>query len=306
MPLNAPIGGGDDMADKRMLRVLIATDGSFTARAALATTVEFPWPVGSDVKAVIARRTTMMGGELTFTPAALDAAYKRAEVTAQGVLARRWPDAKVVTVNSRPIDAILTESRRFGADAIVVGFRGYGRFRRLLMGSVSRAIVRRARCPVLVVRRHGRKIRHIVIGLDGSVNARRAVEFVARLEPPRQGRVTLVAIVETMSASSVGRLPANMRATLAGEVRRWNSTRMEWAKRNLDSAAALLGRAGWPATTVLRTGVPLAELLAAADKRHAHVLAVGARGTGGVERLLLGSVAEGALDRCPLPVLLVR
>jgi nucleotide-binding universal stress UspA family protein len=304
--LNAADGRGDDMVDKRILRVLVATDGSFEAKAALGTVVEFPWPAASHVKAVIARRTSMMGGELTFTSAALDAAYKRAAASAQGVLARRWPDAKVVTVDTRPIDAILTESRRFGADAIAVGFRGYGRFRRLLMGSVSRGVVRRARCAVLVVRRHGRKIRHIVIGLDGSANARRAVEFVARLEPPSHGRVTLVTVVETMSPPSIGRLPASIRATLAAEVRRRNSVRIKWAKRNLQSAAALLGRAGWPATTVLRTGAPLSELLAAADRCHAHVLAVGARGTGGVERLLLGSVAEGALDRCPLPVLLVR
>jgi nucleotide-binding universal stress UspA family protein len=35
-------------------------------------------------------------------------------------------------------------------------------------------------------------------------------------------------------------------------------------------------------------------------------LCVGARGVGGVERLVLGSVAEGALDRSPVAVLLVR
>jgi nucleotide-binding universal stress UspA family protein len=33
---------------------------------------------------------------------------------------------------------------------------------------------------------------------------------------------------------------------------------------------------------------------------------IGARGVGGVERLLMGSVAEGALDRCPVTVVVVR
>jgi nucleotide-binding universal stress UspA family protein len=36
------------------------------------------------------------------------------------------------------------------------------------------------------------------------------------------------------------------------------------------------------------------------------VLVIGARGTGGVERLLLGSVAEGAVARAPMSVLVVR
>ena len=36
------------------------------------------------------------------------------------------------------------------------------------------------------------------------------------------------------------------------------------------------------------------------------VLVIGARGTGGIERLLLGSVAEGAMARAPMSVLVVR
>jgi nucleotide-binding universal stress UspA family protein len=52
------------------------------------------------------------------------------------------------------------------------------------------------------------------------------------------------------------------------------------------------------------TGRPLEELLAAA--RGADLLVVGARGIGRVEQLLLGSVAEGAVTRAPVPVLVVR
>jgi nucleotide-binding universal stress UspA family protein len=36
------------------------------------------------------------------------------------------------------------------------------------------------------------------------------------------------------------------------------------------------------------------------------LLVVGARGAGGIERLLLGNVAEGVLDRAPISVLIVR
>jgi nucleotide-binding universal stress UspA family protein len=56
----------------------------------------------------------------------------------------------------------------------------------------------------------------------------------------------------------------------------------------------------------VREGVPLAEVLREAAASRADLLVVGARGTGGLARLLLGSVAEGALDRSPVPVLLVK
>ena len=51
-------------------------------------------------------------------------------------------------------------------------------------------------------------------------------------------------------------------------------------------------------------GRPLRELLDAS--READVLVVGARGIGAVERLLLGSVAEGAVTHAPVAVLVVH
>jgi nucleotide-binding universal stress UspA family protein len=85
-----------------------------------------------------------------------------------------------------------------------------------------------------------------------------------------------------------------------------NAKRARQARREVASAAVLLKRAGWRARGILREGVPLAEVLREATASRADLLVVGARGTGGLARLLLGSVAEGALDRSPVPVLLVK
>ena len=65
------------------------------------------------------------------------------------------------------MEGILGEAERFQADVIVVGWRGHGAVRRLLMGSVSRGVVRGSKCAVLVVRR-SQRVRTIVVGVDGS------------------------------------------------------------------------------------------------------------------------------------------
>jgi nucleotide-binding universal stress UspA family protein len=52
--------------------------------------------------------------------------------------------------------------------------------------------------------------------------------------------------------------------------------------------------------------IALAELLGAAKSARADVVVVGARGIGGLERLLLGSVAEPVTHEVSLPVLLAR
>lgn len=62
----------------------------------------------------------------------------------------------------------------------------------------------------------------------------------------------------------------------------------------------------WKTQTRVTTLEPLKSLLAAVSDTDANLLVVGARGATGVERLLLGSVAEGSLDRSPVPVLIVR
>ena len=54
------------------------------------------------------------------------------------------------------------------------------------------------------------------------------------------------------------------------------------------------------------TGAPLDQVLKAADRANADVLVLGARSVSGMERALLGSVANGALNRSRIPVLVVR
>lgn len=62
------------------------------------------------------------------------------------------PIVKVNVVSGEPRDAILEASKRCEADLIVIGSHGRRGLSRLVLGSVAEAVVRRAECPVLVVR----------------------------------------------------------------------------------------------------------------------------------------------------------
>jgi nucleotide-binding universal stress UspA family protein len=76
--------------------------------------------------------------------------------------------------------------------------------------------------------------------------------------------------------------------------------------KELNRAAAELKRGGWTTRSILAHGEPLRDLLKEVGASRAHLLALGARSTSGLRRLLLGSVAEGALNRSPVAVLVVR
>jgi nucleotide-binding universal stress UspA family protein len=223
---------------------------------------------------------------------------------AERLLRQRWPDAEVVVTDAPPVEGILARARKLRARVIVLGSRGLGAVGRLLLGSVSRAVVRRAPCAVLVARGPARAPRRLLIGIDGSPHARDAVAFVAALTPPRGSRVHLLRIVEPVRPPSTGLLPARARALIAQEVADLGREHVAAARRELEAARERLARAGWRVKVEVRMGRPLEELLAAS--KGTDVLVVGARGIGAVERLLLGSVAEGAATRAPVPVLIVR
>ena len=148
--------------------------------------------------------------------------------------------------------------------------------------------------------------RRVVLGVDGSAHCRRAAAFLARHRPPRGGRVTVVRVLEPIRAPSMPFVPGAIRAQIAGQADAVNRRHQAVARRQVEAVAATLARAGWRARGVVRTGLPIAQLLATVRAERADVLALGARGAGALRHFLLGSVAEAALKHGPIDVLIVR
>ena len=290
----------------RSFRVLVATDGSPHARAAVAATRLFPWPDGARADGVVAWPIPGMLGRRRSVRTALTRSLRREAQRARRALHRRWPEAQVAVVDAPPAEAILSQARKRRVRAIVLGSRGLGLVGRLLLGSVSRAVVRRAPCAVLVVKGRPRKVQRVVVGLDGSLRSRRAVAFVGRLQAPPGGVATLLAVVERARSASISRLPASVRAILGSELEALERDRLRAARRELEAAARRLKRSGWTVKTKVARGIPLTELLNTVSASEADLVVIGARGTGGVQRLILGSVAEDTLGHAPISVLIVK
>jgi len=64
--------------------------------------------------------------------------------------------------------------------------------------------------------------------------------------------------------------------------------------------------AGVPARWAVRTGVPYKEIVAEAESARPDLIVMGTQGRGGLDRALLGSVAEKVIRLAPCPVLTVR
>jgi nucleotide-binding universal stress UspA family protein len=149
-----------------------------------------------------------------------------------------------------------------------------------------------------------RGVRPVVVGVDGSAHSRRAVTFLTRLYPT--GRAVVVSVVEPVRAPSLALVPGAVRGRIAGAAAALEESRRAAAHRHVEAAARELEAAGWRTRSRVVSGVPLAEILRAVEDERADLLVLGARGTSGLERVLLGSVSDGALKHAPVSVLIVK
>ena len=62
------------------------------------------------------------------------------------------PKVNVAVESGDPADEILISAKKYNADMIVIGYKGYGKEGRFLLGSVTDKVVRHAGISVLVVR----------------------------------------------------------------------------------------------------------------------------------------------------------
>jgi nucleotide-binding universal stress UspA family protein len=185
------------------------------------------------------------------------------------------------------------------ADVLVVGARGLGGFRGLLLGSVSQQCLHHATCPVTIVRegRHdfGEPIARIVVGIDGSETARQAFEWA--VDAGRLHQASVEAVHAWGLFVSVG--------DPYGRVIFDPTPLKDAARRTLDAVVDSADTRGLPTpvTRTLSSGNAAASILHAAEG--ADLVVVGSRGLGGFKGLVLGSVSHHIAHHAMCPVVVV-
>jgi len=176
-------------------------------------------------------------------------------------------------------------------DVLVVGSRGRNPFAGLLLGSVSRACLKVAPCPVVVVREQAEPTQpfgRVIVGVDASEPSRRALRVAAK---EAQVRGAALHVIHAVHWDHLGvELVAPATRQLVG-----------WGK---DLVAAELASSGVAARPVVLTGHPSDVLVR--HSRHADLLVLGSRGHTQVAGMLLGSTSDYCTGHASCPVMVVR
>ena len=110
--------------------------------------------------------------------------------------------------------------------------------------------------------------------------------------------VVLVHVVVDTPRFAEGAGGADLRATLQDA--------QQWAEREAGERVSAARAAGIAARSVVLTGVPQQQILDVASAEGVDLIVIGTHGRGGLERALLGSVADHVIRLAPCPVLSVR
>jgi nucleotide-binding universal stress UspA family protein len=197
----------------------------------------------------------------------------------------------------RTSNEVIALCKEIDADLLVVGSRGLGTVRRLLMGSQSEEIVHHAQVPVLVLTgaENFWPLARIVIGEDFSDDARKAGELAAGIGKLYGAKGLLVYSHPDLPEVPPGETRSAVQHLT--EMRERDKSMLE------DRAGDLEKMLGSRPEILVSGGYPASVLLEASQEVQPSLVAVGSRGLAGLIRTRLGSVSTKVVTAARGPVL---
>ncbi|SRR6266498_2733320 len=196
-----------------------------------------------------------------------------------------------------PGEVILTTAEKVKADLIVLGSRGLGPVKELLLGSVSHRVLTHASCPTLIVNRPMPSLRHILMAVQGPEDAAAITAFLARR--PFRNPIELTVLMALPFDKPL--LPAGL-AKVDQAIERFVSGARSFVEKIMSDLAALQIRS----KERIVVGAPAPAILDEAAAAKPDLILMGSHGRRRLTRLVLGSVSHAVLHRSPCPVLIVR
>ncbi|HEV2177566.1 MAG TPA: universal stress protein [Terriglobia bacterium] len=197
-------------------------------------------------------------------------------------------------------DTILEFAEQQSANLIVMGTHGRRGIDRVTMGSVTEKVLRKARCPVLAVRKpahdfvnpeEGRdpvRLRRILLATDFSDYALRALDYGFSLAMEYNAELTLMHVLEDVPASpdlqtATKEAISRLENPIPQDARNWCSIK-----------------------SVVRIGKPYQEIIQLALEAQSDLVILGVRGRNALDLALFGSTTHRVIQLGSCPVLAVH
>ena len=279
----------------------VLLDGSVFAAQAI--------PAAKSIASATGAQITLLSSVKDDT-AAFQAQYedtRRArEVYLSGVAENLEQEGYSVDYSIRPghiADAAQQLISEDGIDLVVTTTRGKSGTQHWIRGGVSRKLLQKICIPVLLVHdtdgENGAapKIDRILIALDGSINSERVLPYARVLAKAYESELVLItvpAVPEVKNYRAAAEVVETIRAKAEVDIRKF-----------LDAVARTLRDDGINVRTIVTGSIPAQTIVQVSEEEDADMIMLTSRGRGGMEIVMMGSVAQHVVQITPDPIFMM-
>src|SRR5581483_1874513 len=234
-------------------------------------------------------------------PSAGQELYRRLSAAAEDLRARGIA-VEILLRPGKPAEIITGVADELEADMLALATRGRGGLTRLLLGSIADGVVKRSRTAVLLVSppdaaqdTPSLTLRRVLVPLDGSPLAEQVLPLAGNVARLLDAELIL-ARVESFAPVWPHGAPPDLDGGLEQLMARAAQDYLEQVQRRLPADVV--------SSLVVLRGTPNGILVAFVDRNDIGLVVMATHGRSGVQRLVLGSVAD-ALLRSGTPTLLL-
>lgn len=289
--------------------ILVPVDGSPLSERALRYAIPIAERHGARLtllQVVAPILPAIAGGGAPVRDPALDAEWADEDRRAVERVAKRARKQTAVQVDvvfrrGRAAQEIAEYAKDQSIDLVVMCTHGRGGFERLWLGSVADALLRQLTVPTLLVRAaRGAALPEpgatlfprVLVPVDGSPHAEQAVQAALTLVGDTPVAVTLLSVVHPTAAMGAKAFPSDAERELCARYLEPLAVRHRGPGRSIEVETAVTANVG--------------KAIVEHAKRHdASLVALATQGLGGVQRFVVGSVADKLIRTAPMPVLVV-
>ncbi len=296
---------------KPLERILCATDFSEVSRSVVPYGIEMAKKISAKLYVchIIDLPAISVYGESVFDPIShqqyfIDFARKEIENQVAGADIE-WE--ALISIGQTP-DEIVRLVLENNIDMVVTSTHGRSGLRRLFLGSVTERLMRTLTCPLLVLpsedtadEDHLRRrfpFRNILVAYDFSKDSEQAFSTSLSIAQEFESNLHIVHVVEPTAYKDFLKFPGSPGEPLPKDIH-------DSLKEGILELVPMEAFNWCEIQAEILVGKPYAEIVSYAGEKDIDLIALGVRGHGKVEELLVGSTTDRVIRRAPCPVLSV-
>lgn len=293
----------------RVNEVILALDGSEFAERALPAALAIcrlfdaslflvsVLPARSALRVLPKGRTS--GNPLEAGQAEMEGYLERLAGRAKGEGIR----AEIYLASGPVAQALDMLANELDVDLLVMSTHGRSGVGRFMLGSAANATIQLSSRPVLLLRtqalaaEESPRVTRVLAPLDGSAFAEQVLPWLQAVSAVSSAEIVLLTIPEVSEPAQFGSM-----YEAVDELRERAEAN---ARRYVEDVAGQLKDHGVAVRTLVTGSQPATVILDVAEREHVDLIMLATHGRGGMERLVLGSVADRVVHHASCPVFLL-